>query len=192
MSLAVRRTRPLPVFRRRGMWYNPHMKAVSELFVHPFPPVFDAHSRTLVLGTFPSTKSRETGFYYGHPQNRFWRVLAGVYGESAPESIAQKRALLLAHGIALWDVLKSCEIAGSADASIRNAVPNDIAGLLRKTGISRVLANGRTAHALYMKYIYAQTGVAALLLPSTSPANAARSLWELTELWRDALLEEEA
>ena len=174
------------------MCYNPVMKLKSQPLIHPFEPVYDARSRALVLGTFPSVKSRAQGFYYGHPQNRFWRVLAGVYGESVPESICEKRALLLAHGVALWDVLASCEIQGSADASIRNAVPSDVAGLLRITGISRVLVNGRTAHALYMKYVYPETGVPALPLPSTSPANAARTPAELTEIWRAALTGEQA
>lgn len=168
------------------------MTAERQTLTHPFPPVYDARCRTLVLGTFPSVKSRETGFYYGHPHNRFWRVLAAVFGEDAPATVDEKRAFLLAHGIALWDVLKSCEIIGSADASIRSAVPNDIAGLLRETGITRVCANGGAAYSLYMKYVYPETGVPALALPSTSPANASYSLLRLVAAWRGALTEGDA
>ncbi|HWQ58456.1 MAG TPA: DNA-deoxyinosine glycosylase [Clostridia bacterium] len=166
------------------------MKAVQETLSHPFPPVYDARSRVLVLGTFPSVKSRGMGFYYGHPQNRFWRVLGGAYGEKTPETIEEKRAFLLAHGVALWDVFKSCDITGSADASIRHAETNDIAALLWETGISRVVANGRTAHMHYMKHVYPLTNIPALALPSTSPANASCSLEKLTAAWRAALLPE--
>lgn len=165
--------------------------ARHEAQTHPFLPVCGDDARVLVLGTFPSVKSRETGFYYGHPQNRFWRIVAAVYGQSVPQTIKEKRALLETCGVALWDVLQSCEIAGSADASIRAAVPNDVAGLLHKSGILRVVTNGGAAHRLYMKYIYPQCGVPAVPLPSTSPANAAFSLERLTALWREALLSEE-
>ena len=155
--------------------------------VHPFAPVWDERSRILVLGTFPSVKSRENQFYYGHPQNRFWRVTAAVLGERVPDSIPQKQAMLLKHGVALWDVLESCEIAGSSDASIKQAVPNDIAALLRRTGIERVCCNGQTAGALYRRYCEAACGLSAVVLPSTSPANAAWSAERLTEAWRQAL-----
>lgn len=159
--------------------------------IHPFAPVCDEASHVLVLGTFPSVKSRQNGFYYGHPQNMFWRVLAAIYGEALPTSIGEKRALLLKHNIALWDVLQSCEIKGSSDASIKNAVPNDIPALLRKTGITCVLANGKTAHVLYMKHVYPATHIEAGLLPSTSPANAAFTLDRLVAAWRGALLPED-
>ena len=159
----------------------------SRVQVHPFPPICEPGARFLVLGTFPSVKSRETGFYYGHAQNRFWRVLAAVYEQDVPVTIGEKRALLEACGIALWDVLASCRIAGSADASIREAVPNDIAALLKSTGIARVFTNGTAAHALYQKHVYPKTGITDVLLPSTSPANAAYSLERLTDLWRQAL-----
>lgn len=167
------------------------MKAVSQTHTHPFPPVYDKRAKTLVLGTFPSVKSRENGFYYGHPRNRFWRVTAGVFNETPPETTADKRAFLLAHGIALWDVLERCDIAGSADATIQNAVPNDVGALIEETGITRVLANGSAAYALYMKHIFPQTGVTPVRLPSTSPANASWPLERLIGAWRSALLPEE-
>lgn len=173
------------------MCYNALMKALSQAHTHPFPPVYDARSRVLVLGTFPSVKSRETGFYYGHPQNRFWRVAAGVFGEPPPDTIEAKRAFLLAHGVALWDVLASCEITGSADASIKHAEANDIGSFLRETGVARVLANGSAAYSLYMKHVYPKTGVMPLALPSTSPANASYSLERLIGAWRAALLAED-
>ena len=156
----------------------------SPILVHPFPPFIGERPRVLVLGSFPSVKSRETGFYYGHPQNRFWRVLAGVTGEDTPASLEDKKRLLSNHGIALWDSIASCAITGSSDASIRNAVPNDIASLLKATGITRVFCNGKKAHELYQKFVFPTTGVPAALLPSTSPANAACSLAKLTEAWR--------
>lgn len=155
---------------------------------HPFEPVWDGRSRVLVLGTFPSVLSRENAFYYGHPQNRFWPVLAAVFREAVPVTAADKRALLLRHGVALWDVLASCDLTGSADSSIRNPVPNDIAALLEKAPIRRVFANGQTAHALYRRWCEPAAGMRAVLLPSTSPANAAWTLPRLTEAWR-ALLE---
>ena len=159
--------------------------------VHPFTPVWDERSRVLVLGTFPSVKSRENAFYYGHPQNRFWRVLAILLQETEPQSVADKRALLLRHGVALWDVLASCDITGSADGSIRRPVPNDIAGLLAQAPIRQVFANGQAAAALYRRWCEPQTGLPITALPSTSPANAAWSVARLAQGWRalpDALL----
>ena len=158
--------------------------AVKPVLVHPFPAFVGEAPRALVLGSFPSVKSRETGFYYGHPQNRFWRVLAAVTGEETPVSQDEKKRLLSKHGVALWDSIASCTVEGSSDSSIRNAVPNDIASLLRKTGISRVYCNGRKAYELYQKYVFPTTGLPAALLPSTSPANASWSLEMLTEAWR--------
>lgn len=160
------------------------MPEKTRALVHPFAPVWNEHSRILVLGTFPSVRSRETAFYYGHPQNRFWQVLAALFDETVPVDRAGKETLLLAHGVALWDVLASCDIAGSADGSIRNAVPNDIAGLLAKTGIRSVYANGQTAGRLYARWCEPRTGLAATVLPSTSPANAAWSVARLIAAWR--------
>ncbi len=140
---------------------------------HCFEPVFDENSRILLLGTMPSPKSRENGFYYSHPQNRLWRVLAKVLEESVPEGAEQKRALLLKRGIAMWDVLKSCKIAGASDASIAEPVPNDIAMVLRAAPIRAVFATGTKAAQLYRRYAEPQTRAPIIVLPSTSPANAA-------------------
>ena len=147
---------------------------------HTFAPVYDSSSRILILGSFPSVKSREQGFYYGHPQNRFWRMLAAVYGEEVPQTLADKKALLKRHGIALWDVIESCDIEGSSDSSIRNAVPNDVARILKAAPIRIVITNGKTAYSLYRKYIKEPEAVC---LPSTSPANAAWSLEKLIREW---------
>lgn len=155
---------------------------------HPFPPVVDENCGILILGSFPSVKSREDGFFYGHPQNRFWRMLAAVFGEDIPADIPAKKALLLRHHIALWDVIASCEIEGSSDASVKNAVPVDIARVLRAAPITRVICNGALAGKLYARYLQPATGIGAVVLPSTSPANAAWSLERLTDAWRDMLL----
>ena len=160
-----------------------------EHVLHPFEPVWDPRCRVLVLGSFPSVKSRENAFYYGHPQNRFWRVLGAVYGEAAPQSVDEKRRFLLAHGIALWDVIASCEITGSSDAAIREALPNDLNALLVKCPVKRVLLNGRTAEKLYLKY-WQELDVPHVALPSTSPANAAWSLEKLVAAWSEALTQE--
>ena len=151
---------------------------------HPFPAIYAPDSRILILGSFPSVKSREQRFFYGHPQNRFWRVLAALLDTDVPQSVEEKRAFLLAHRIALWDVIASCEIAGSSDASIRNAVPNDHLPILETASIRQVFTNGGTAHRLYRKYIYPLTGREDIALPSTSPANAARSLDALVDAWQ--------
>jgi G:T/U mismatch-specific DNA glycosylase len=137
---------------------------------HTIPPVYDENSRILILGTMPSPKSREFGFYYSHPQNRFWRVVSALYGEPLPMSIEDKTSFALRHHIALWDVLKSCRIEGADDGSIRDPVPNDIAGLLQKTKIRQVFTTGTKAVALYRRFC-AKTAGPALALPSTSPAN---------------------
>ncbi|MGI6173978.1 MAG: DNA-deoxyinosine glycosylase [Christensenellales bacterium] len=151
---------------------------------HTFPPVHDAFSRILVLGTFPSVKSRETLFYYGHPQNRFWRVLADVFRENVPTSIEEKTALLLRNRVALWDVAGECEIEGSADTSIRRVVPNDIGRILAACPIEHIYANGHTAYALYQKLIYPDTGREIARLPSTSPANCRLSYEALLTAWQ--------
>ncbi len=155
-----------------------------EAVVHPIAPVFDEGSRVLILGSFPSVKSREEGFFYGHPQNRFWRVLAAVFDARVPETAEEKRAFLLAHHIALWDVIASCEITGSSDASIRNAVPNDLSRLLAGAPIARIYVNGKTAERYYRRYQLPVTKREAVTLPSTSPANAAWSLERLVGAWR--------
>ena len=150
---------------------------------HPFDPVVSPESRVLILGSFPSVKSREQGFYYGHPQNRFWRVLAEVYHEPLPLTIEAKRELVLRHGLALWDVIASCDITGSSDASVKNAVPVDIARVMRAARIQTVICNGGLSGKLYARYLQPLTGIEALVLPSTSPANAAWTLPRLVAAW---------
>ncbi len=154
---------------------------------HTFAPVYDEHSEVLILGTFPSVKSRENNFYYGHPQNRFWKVMAAVTGSEVPETIEEKKELLLANRIAIWDVIKNCDIIGSSDSSIKNVVANDIAGLLKKTDITTIVANGATAERLYNTYALSQTSIPIVKMPSTSPANAAWDLERLCEEWEKVI-----
>ncbi len=151
---------------------------------HNIEPVYDENSKILILGSFPSVKSRETGFFYGHPQNRFWRVVAAVRNEAVPEMIAEKKAFLLRNGIAVWDVIKSCDITGSGDSSIKNAVPNDISVILKTAPIERIFCNGAASYKLYKRFLEPETGMAAVKLPSTSPANAAYSLDRLIDEWK--------
>lgn len=138
----------------------------------------------LILGSFPSVKSREQQFFYGHKQNRFWRVMAQVLGCAVPESVEQKREMLLSHHVAVWDVIASCEITGSSDASIRDVVPNDLSRILSCADIGTIYTNGGKAHQLYQRYLYPANGREARLLPSTSPANAGYSLERLVEAWQ--------
>ena len=155
---------------------------------HPIPPVFDRHSKVLVLGSFPSVKSREAQFFYGHPQNRFWKVTSKVFGVPEPMTVEEKKAFLLSHGIAVWDVIASCEITGSSDSSIKNVVPNDLTQLLEHADIRTIFVNGKTAEKFYNKYIKDIIGREATCLPSTSPANAAWSVERLTEAWKSIKL----
>lgn len=152
---------------------------------HDFEPVFDENSKVLILGTFPSVKSRENRFYYGHPQNRFWKVIAGLTESEVPQTIEEKKKLLLEHGIAIWDVIESCDIIGSSDSSIKNVVPADIERVVANSKIQNIYANGGTAKKLYEKYSQKKTGREIIGLPSTSPANAAYSLERLLECWQD-------
>ena len=152
--------------------------------VHTIPPLYDSHSRVLLLGSIPSPKSREIGFFYGHPQNRFWRVLAAVLGEPVPQIIEEKRAMCLKHHVALWDTIARCDIAGASDLSIRNAEPNDIGKLVRESEITRIFATGGKSAELYRKLIEPQLHIPITQLPSTSPANAAWSLDRLIEAYR--------
>ena len=154
-----------------------------------FAPVYDARSRALILGTWPSPKSREMAFYYGHPQNRFWPMLAALTGEPVParEDIEAKKQIILRHGLALWDTLESCTITGASDASIKDVVPNDIAALLEQAPIEAVFCNGATAYKIYQKYLEPVSGIPAVKLPSTSPANAAWSPARLQAAWGAAL-----
>lgn len=155
---------------------------------HNIPPVYDKNSKILILGSFPSVKSREAQFFYGHPQNRFWKVLSAVLGCECPVTTKEKKAMLLSHNIAVWDVIGSCEITGSSDASIRAVVPNDIAGLVAKTSITHIFTNGATSYNMYKRYCCNRVGIEAVRLPSTSPANASYSLERLTAEWSGQLL----
>ena len=154
---------------------------------HPFEPIFDGASRVLILGSFPSVKSREQAFYYGHPQNRFWRVIAAVCGEAVPETVDEKRAMLLRGHIAVWDVIKACNVRGSADNSIRDAEANDLREVLDNAAVRAVFVNGRTAEKYYNKLILPELGREAIFLPSTSPANAAWTFERLTTKWKRKL-----
>ncbi len=152
--------------------------------VHPFPPLFDKNSSVLILGSFPSVKSREQNFFYGHPQNRFWKLIALLFDEEIPQSIDEKKRLILKHNLALWDVIHSCTVTGSSDSSIKDVVANDLSEILKNSKVNRIFANGALSHKMYMKYIFPKTGIEAVKLPSTSPANAAFSLSRLAESWK--------
>lgn len=151
---------------------------------HPFPPLYDKDSKILVLGSFPSVKSREQLFFYGHHQNRFWKVTAAVFEADVPKSIEDKKAFLHKNHIALWDVIASCDIEGSADSTIRNVVPNDLDAIIKNSKVKRIFVNGKTAEKYYNKYTKDKLGRAAVCLPSTSPANAAWSIERLVGAWR--------
>ncbi len=153
------------------------------IILHPFEPVFDIDSEILILGSFPSVKSREHQFFYGHPQNRFWRVLAAVFNSDMPQTIEEKKAFLLKNHIALWDVIASCDVEGSSDSSIKNVIPNDLSVILRAAKIKQIFVNGKTAEKYYNKYLRSAIGKAAVCLPSTSPANAAYSIDSLVAKW---------
>lgn len=153
---------------------------------HPFAPLWNAESEILILGSLPSVKSRQTGFYYGHPRNRFWKMLAVIFDEPVPETIEEKQALILHHHLALWDVIASCTIKGSSDASIRNAVCTDLQPLLKGSKIHAVFCNGKKAADLYNRTQKEKTGIECIILPSTSPANAACSFEQLVIQWKEA------
>ena len=156
----------------------------SNLVWHPFGPLYDEQSLVLILGSFPSVKSREQQFFYGHPKNRFWPLLAALTGSEIPRTIEEKKQLALKNGIALWDVIASCEIVGSSDSSIRNAKPNDITPILENSNVRKIFTNGKTADSLYMRYIFPVTKIQSVCLPSTSPANAARNMERLLSAWQ--------
>ena len=152
--------------------------------VHPIAPVFDKDSKVLILGSFPSVKSREEGFFYGHPQNRFWKVTSRIFGEELPVTVDEKKAFLLRNRIALWDVIGSCEIDGSSDSSIRDVKVNDLSVILGTADIRAIFLNGKKAEQYYLKYLLPVLKCDAVCLPSTSPANAAWSLDKLTDAWK--------
>lgn len=153
------------------------------MIIHPIPPLYNSESKILILGSFPSVKSRESEFFYGHPRNRFWAVTSAVLGCPKPKTVEEKKAMLLSNGIALWDVIASCEIEGSADSTIKNVTANDLDIILKSCNIQQIFLNGKTAEKYYNKYALPETGIKAVCLPSTSPANAARSIEELIKDW---------
>lgn len=160
-----------------------------EHIIHPIPPFYDETSQILILGSFPSVKSRESRFFYGHPQNRFWKLMALLYEETAvPVTVEEKAALLKRHHIAAWDSIHACDIQGSSDSSIRNVEPNDFQPILTAAPIRQIYTNGKKSHEIYTKYCLPQTGRKDICLPSTSPANAAWSLERLAEAWKVILL----
>ena len=159
-----------------------------ERVTQEFAPVCDENSRVLILGTAPSRMSRAVGFYYGHPQNRFWKMLAAVTGEDVPQTIEEKKALLIRNHIALHDVIHSCDIIGSSDSSIRNVEPAELGKILSVTGDIPILCNGGTSYKLFVKHQEKRLGIQARQMPSTSPANAAWKLDMLVEAWKEALL----
>ena len=154
------------------------------MIIHPISPVYDKDSRILILGSFPSVKSREEGFFYGHPQNRFWKVVAAVFDETVPKTIDEKKEFLLRNHIAVWDVIRSCDIEGSSDSSIKNVTANDLNEILNKADIEAIFVNGKTALKYFDKYTKPSVGRSAICLPSTSPANAAWNLERLVEDWK--------
>ena len=157
------------------------------MLAHPFAPLYDGNSRVLILGSFPSVRSREEGFYYGHPRNRFWRVMTAVLSERVPETVEEKKRMLLSHGVALWDAAASCEIEGSLDSAMKSVSPCDIAPILRSAPVETVATNGKKAHEIYMKGVFPSCGIRDVPLPSTSPANAAFSTEDLIRIWKGAL-----
>lgn len=165
--------------------------AEYQKIIHPIEPVYNKQSRVLILGSFPSVKSRENQFFYGHPQNRFWKVLAKIYKADIPVTNEEKRNFLLNNRIAVWDVIHSCEIIGSSDSSIKDVTANDLSIILDNANINYIYVNGKKAEEMYKKYIYPDTKIKAICLPSTSPANAAWNLERLVEVWCQIKLQAE-
>ncbi len=157
---------------------------LSETVVHPFEPVYNSASRILILGSLPSVKSRQEGFYYGHPQNRFWKLLAFLFAAPVPETIDEKRSFLLKNKIALWDIIHSCEIAGSSDSSIKNPIPNDLEKIFSSAKIENIFTNGKIADRFYKKYCASKYEIRQICLPSTSPANAVWTFDKLVDAWK--------
>lgn len=154
------------------------------MIVHPIPPLFNSESETLILGSFPSVKSREAAFFYGHPQNRFWAVIAEIFGAEKPVTVEKKKELILSNKLALWDVIAQCEIEGSADSTITDVTANDLSIILENSNVKKIFVNGKTAEKYYNKYTYPKTGIKAICLPSTSPANAAWNIEKLVDKWK--------
>ena len=159
------------------------MKSQPTQIIHPIPPTYDENSRILILGSFPSVKTREAGYFYGHPQNRFWKVVASIYREPVPITITERHDFLIRNRIAVWDSIHQCTIIGSSDASIRDVIPNDLTPILSNASIEQIYCNGRKSWEMYHRYIEPVSGRSAVVLPSTSPANAAWTLDKLVAAW---------
>ncbi|MDO4283385.1 MAG: DNA-deoxyinosine glycosylase [Clostridia bacterium] len=155
--------------------------------IHPFEPIYNKDSKILILGSFPSVKSREDNFYYAHPQNRFWKVLERIYGEAKLENKEAKIQFLLKNNIAIWDSIKSCDIENSDDSSIKNAIPNDIEKILSESSITKIFCNGNASYRVFKKYYKNSLGIEVDVLPSTSPANARYNLDKLVEIWKEKI-----
>jgi len=160
---------------------------IQEHQIHPFPPLFNKDSTKLILGSFPSIKSRESAFFYGHQQNRFWPMISAVFHESTPKTIEEKTHFILNHHLALWDTIGSCSIAGSSDSSITDVIPNDISEILNYAQIQKIICNGSTSYKYFLKY-HSDIKIPVVCLPSTSPANAAWSLERLVKAWQEQLI----
>lgn len=165
-------------------------KQKYEHIIHPIVPLFNSESKILILGSLPSVKSREQNFFYGHPQNRFWKVLSMIFQVPLPLTIEEKKNLALSNKIAIWDTIFSCDICASSDSSIKNVVPTDLKMILENAKIEKILCNGKTSGKYYEKYQMKETKIKAQILPSTSPANATYSLERLVEIWKKNLIEE--
>lgn len=153
--------------------------------IHPIPPLYSKNSEILILGSFPSVKSRENEFFYAHPQNRFWKVLSAVFNSPLPKNTDEKKELVLKNKLALFDVIKQCDIKGSGDSTIKNVIPNDLSPILDNSDIKKIILNGKTAEKYYKKYLSPVINIDYVTLPSTSPANAAYSLDRLIEEWKE-------
>lgn len=170
---------------------NHQSKSKSQQYqhiIHPFPPLFHEESKILILGSLPSVKSREQMFFYGHPQNRFWKMLSLIYEEPIPQSIEEKKQLILSHDLALWDTIYSCDIIGSSDSSIKNVVPTDLTEILKNSKVEKIICNGKASGKYYQQYQMKSTLIQPVILPSTSPANAACRLEQLAAVWGKELL----
>lgn len=173
--------------KKRTAKESHHSGEEFESIVHPFPAFYQKDSIILILGSFPSVKSREENFFYGHPQNRFWKMLAKIFEEDFPETREKKKEFLKKHKLAVWDVIHSCKIKGSSDSSIQDVIPNDLTEILDYSPIQKIICNGATSHKYYRKYQEKELGKAAVVMPSTSPANATYSLERLVEIWKEEL-----
>ena len=160
------------------------MKTGPLNIIHPIPPTYDENSRILILGSFPSVKSREMMYFYGHPQNRFWKLMAALYEEEVPVTVPERKDLLLRNRIAVWDSIKQCTVTGSSDSSIKDVIPNDLTPILESAPIEQIYCNGRKSWEMYHRYIEPATHRKAVALPSTSPANAACTMDKLIEAWK--------